>query len=67
MKVQENKQTIHNIEHKMYLGKPGMGENPTRRWGLWSTVFSLVMKCKYKERGSHDGVSFDTMSWMDAK
>jgi hypothetical protein len=31
MKEQANEHTIHTNEHKMYPGKPNMGENPTRR------------------------------------
>ena len=58
-------QTIHTNEHNIWPRKPNMGENLARRWGLCSTLFSSVMESKYKERGPHYGVSFDTVAWMD--
>jgi hypothetical protein len=30
-RMRKNIHTIHTIEHKMYPGKPNMGENPARR------------------------------------
>jgi hypothetical protein len=30
-------------------------------------LLSLFFKCKYKERGTLCGVSFDTMAYMDTK
>jgi len=49
-RIEKNIHTIHIIEHKMYQlqGKPNTGENPARRWGLCSILFSSVMGNKYK-------------------
>jgi len=46
----------------MYHGKPNTGENLARSSGLFSSLFSSVMERKYKEIGTHYGVSFDTMA-----
>lgn len=62
MKEHENEYAIHTKKHKIWTGNIDMGENTTRRWGVCSTLFSLVMKCKLKENGSHYGVSFYTMA-----
>jgi len=42
------KYTHHTHKGTLYLGKPNTRENLARRLGLFSTLFSFVMKCNYK-------------------
>jgi hypothetical protein len=46
----------------MYPGKSNTGENPAGRWGLCFALISLIIERKWKEKGTHYGVSFGIVS-----
>jgi hypothetical protein len=48
------------------LGKPNMGKTQLEGEAYALALFFLVMKCKYKERGTHYGVSMDIVANMVA-
>jgi len=54
IEMKEAKEITHHPqnEHKT-LGKASMRKNSTKRQGLCSALFFLVMKWKYKERRTH--------------
>jgi hypothetical protein len=40
----------HGNEHKLYPLKPNIGENPSRRWGIFFDLFFPVMEMKIQRK-----------------